>query len=130
MSKKLSLFLLLISVALLATLLAGPVYGKGGPPDDKQLKDWHDRSIGLFEIEGVFWTDAHEQRRTIVVGVRNDGMGKSVKRRAEKLGIDPASVETISSEPVRRLNGHDLKSKIRPIQGGTQIQFVSKDQLE
>ncbi len=125
MSKKLSLFLLLISVGLLTALAAGPVFGAGGPPDDQKLKDWHARSLGLFEMEGVFWTDADEQRRIILVGVRNDGMGESAKRRAEKLGIDPASVETVVAEPIHQLTGHDLRSPFRTIQGGTQIQFVS-----
>ena len=58
MSKKLSLFLILISVGLLTALAAGPVFGAAGGAGPAKGPPEHLKNQAVFEIEGVVYTDA------------------------------------------------------------------------
>jgi hypothetical protein len=114
-----------LGIMMAAVLLVSLTFSvaAAGPPDDKdkQLKDRHDRSTALFEIEGVFWTDADEQNNVIVVGVRNEGLAKAVKKKAEEVGIPADAVQVVTAEPIVPVA--TLTDRIRPLRGGLQIAF-------
>jgi hypothetical protein len=124
MVKLAALFAVFIAVVILA---GSPVYGAspGGSSEQgtklERLKDWHDKSIRLFELAGVVFTDANEETGRLVVGVESDRMANKVRMLAKVLGIPEKSMDLVESPQI--MNMATLRNKVRPIQGGLQIAF-------
>lgn len=111
-----------VLVALFIALLAlVPAMGAaaGGPPQDLQ-----GRALGLFDIDGVVFTDINEGNGHLVVGVTNQGLARSVEARASALGISVSQMDVIETQPI--VFATSLRDKIRPIEGGLQIAFQVK----
>ncbi|MEK7281072.1 MAG: hypothetical protein AAB037_01810, partial [Chloroflexota bacterium] len=114
--------LVAIFIALLALV---PAIGTsaGGPPQDLQ-----GRALGLFDIDGVVFTDINEASGRLVVGVANLGLARSVEARANALGIPVSEMDVVETQPI--VFADTLRSPaVRPIEGGLQIAFEVKKKV-
>jgi hypothetical protein len=89
-----------------------------------QLQRWHEQAFALFDIEDVVFTDIDERINRLTIGVTNAATFGVVEQELVRLGIPLAAVNLEVTEPIVRLEGHTVRDRIRPLQGGTQIEFV------
>jgi hypothetical protein len=89
----------------------------------RALEAQHQRLLPLFELDGVVFTDADETRDRFVVGVVNRGLETAIRARLRGLGVPPAAVDVVVTEPVVEMA--DLRSRVRPLVGGLQLRFDS-----
>lgn len=117
-----STILLLISIIIALTLGlglgAGSLDARQDPPG---LEELHRRTLPLFEIPGVVFTDADETADRIVVGVENPGLARAVEARLGALAIRAESVKIVITPPIIQLE--TLRDKVRPLDGGLQVRF-------
>lgn len=94
--------------------------------DAVQLQEWHERSLGLFELGGVVFTDVDEENDRLIVGVRDLRLAGRVERLAERLGIPSGAVTVQETAPIvllAALSDHKLTDRVRPLEGGLQIEL-------
>ncbi|MDP3064327.1 MAG: hypothetical protein Q8O40_14120 [Chloroflexota bacterium] len=112
------LALVVVAVGLVAA--TGAAGGeRQGPPQDLQ-----GQALGLFEIDGVVFTDIDEQSGRLVVGVENRGLARSVQARANALGIPVSAVSVVETKPI--VFATTLRDNVRPLKGGLQIWWQKK----
>lgn len=91
-----------------------------------QLQEWHDRSLGLFELGGVVFTDLDEENDRLIIAVTDLGLAGQVGRMAERLGIPSGAVTVRETAPIvllSSLSDHKLTDRVRPLVGGLQIEL-------
>ena len=86
-----------------------------------QLQEWHERSLGLFEIAGVVFTDVDEENNRLIVAVDDLGLARAVERQLDRLGIPSGAVTIQETAPIVLLA--TLQEFVRPLEGGLQIEF-------
>lgn len=88
--------------------------------DFVQLDAWHKALQDAFTLPGVSLTDVQESTNRVVVGVEDpQTQALAVRALAAERGVPDQALEIIKAFPVTQT----LKSKRRPLRGGTQIQF-------
>jgi hypothetical protein len=80
------------------------------------------RAADVFSVPGVVMTDIAEDRNRVRVGVERLEVATAVRRRLAARGIPPEAV-LIEVTPRMRFMSHTLRSKVRPMTGGLQINF-------
>lgn len=88
-----------------------------------QLKEWHNRMGGLFDIQGVFYTDVDESSNRLKVGVKSSDLSGPVEKELKQQGIPRDAFIIEQTEPVVFMS--TLRDKVRPLQGGLQIAFTN-----
>jgi hypothetical protein len=88
-----------------------------------QLEEWHNRMGGLFDIEGVVFTDADERSNRLKVGVKSSDLSGQVEKELKRQGIPRDAFIIEQTEPVEFMS--TLRDKVRPLQGGLQIAFTN-----
>jgi len=102
---------------------AGPVRVVTGQYDFLQLKGWHERmSKDVLGVAGVVLVDVDERSNRLRVGVEKPEQQAAVKDQIAKLGIPEAAINVEVTEPIS-FASHTLRSRVRPLQGGLQINF-------
>jgi len=102
---------------------AGPVRVVYGQYDFLQLKGWHERMrTDVLGVAGVVMVDVDERSNRVRVGVENQEQQAAVKKQLAKLGIPEAAINIEVTEPIF-FASHTLRSNVRPLQGGLQINF-------
>ena len=86
-----------------------------------QLKEWHDLTGGLFNIEGIVFTDVDERNNRLRVGVESSDLSGIVEQELKKHGIPRYAFVVEQVEPV--MFASTLQQRIRPLNGGIQIAF-------
>jgi hypothetical protein len=86
-----------------------------------ELKRWHDRAIGLFDIEGVLSTDIDETQNRLKIGVAQADQIGLVEQQIAQLRIPASAVEVVVTEPIVPMA--TLRDQVRPLVGGLQINF-------
>jgi len=92
-----------------------------GRYDWAQLEDWFSRiSAEVLPVRGAVYVDADEANNRVTIGLER---GASVRLRgaAARLGIPLDAVRFQETEPIRMVA--TLRSKVRPVVGGLQINF-------
>ena len=92
-----------------------------GDFDFTELKNWHDRMLALFDIDGVNFTDISEAKNRLTVGVDDIGVADQVTQALNRLGIPQAAVNIVQMERIVPLT--TLQDRVRPILAGLQINF-------
>lgn len=92
-----------------------------GDFDFTELKNWHDRMLALFDIDGVNLTDISEAKNRLTVGVDDIGLADQVTQALNRLGIPRAAVNIVQAERIVPLT--TLQDRVRPILAGLQINF-------
>ena len=88
-----------------------------------QLKDWHERMLPeVLGLPGVILTDVDEAENRLRVGVETQERVGMVEARLAGLGIPREAVLIEETEPIE-LVSHTLRSRVRPLVGGLQINF-------
>jgi hypothetical protein len=88
-----------------------------------QLKDWHERMLPeVLGLPGVILTDVDEAENRLRVGVEAQERVGVVEARLAGLGIPREAVLIEETEPIE-LVSHTLRSRVRPLVGGLQINF-------
>jgi hypothetical protein len=121
-SRKFSLgWLAILALALAAGGPLGPrVLTAQGPPD---LEALHQRLLPVFELAGVVFTDADENRGRLVVGVLDRGVEGLIRATAARLGVASQTVDIVETEPIFQVA--TLRDYTRPVVAGVQIRFSS-----
>ena len=100
---------------------AGGVQVLKGDYDFHQLKEWYNRIGSVFNIHGVVYTDIDERANRLTVGVENQAAAEAAQQQLATQRIPSAAVNIIATEGIVPLV--TLQDRVRPIQGGLQIQF-------
>lgn len=112
--KKFVVVLLLATVA----LASGPA-GDAVAADQKTPYGLLGRSLALFEVDGVVFTDVDEPTGRLVVGVTNRGLARAVQAQAGALGIAAESIDIVESKAF--VFASTLRDDVDPEVGGLQI---------
>ena len=86
-----------------------------------QLKGWHERTINVFDIPNVVFTDIDETQNRLQIGIDNLEAAGVIQQELSKLRIPASAVEIIETAPIVPLA--TLQNNVRPLQGGLQINF-------
>jgi hypothetical protein len=113
-------FLLAVFCALVADLSQGRPRVEAQSPIG--LQAMHDRMLGLFELDGVVFTDADERTSRLIVGVQNRGLERSVEARLAVLGVPRQDVDIRVTPAITEMVA--LSNAVRPLVAGLEIQFV------
>jgi hypothetical protein len=89
--------------------------------DFGRLKAWQNRATELFDIPGVVFTDVDEAINRLTIGVEYPVAQVAVQNNLERLGIDLEAVQIVETAPIVQLLS--LRERVRPLQGGVQINF-------
>jgi hypothetical protein len=88
-----------------------------------QLQAWHEGMMTeILGLPGVIFTDIDEMEHRLRVGVEVQELQGVVEARLAGLGIPRAAVIIEETEPIE-LVAHTLRSRVRPLVGGLQINF-------
>lgn len=88
-----------------------------------QLKDWHERMMPeVLGLPGVISTDIDEAANRLRVGIEGQELQGSVELLLASLDIPREAVLIEETEPIK-LMSHTLRSFVRPLEGGLQINF-------
>ncbi|HEY7495646.1 MAG TPA: hypothetical protein VIH59_31650 [Candidatus Tectomicrobia bacterium] len=88
-----------------------------------QLKTWHeDMRTEVLGLPGVILTDIDEGENRLRIGVEAQELQGAVEAQLASLGIPPAAVIIEETEPIAFVS-HTLRSRVRPLVGGLQINF-------
>jgi hypothetical protein len=91
-----------------------------GDYDIVQLYKWRTRLNQVLSLPGVISTDLNEGKNRLVVGVESLKMRQQIKSILVRLLIPKEAVIIEKTEPVEF--AASLKSKLRPVQGGVQVE--------
>lgn len=87
-----------------------------------ELKAWADRLVGpVLSLPGAILTDIDEASNRLRIGVENTEAAKRVEEELIRLGIPSEAVIVEEMEPILLLT--TLRDRVRPLQGGLQINF-------
>jgi hypothetical protein len=86
-----------------------------------QLRVWHDRLGGLFDIAGVVLTDIDEGANRLKIGVDSSASTTLVEASLGRSGVPREAVVVVQMDPF--VNLASLRDRIRPLRGGIQIAF-------
>lgn len=101
----------------------GPLRVVAGQYEFLQLKGWHDRmQSDVLGADGVILIDVDERNNRLRIGVQKQEQQGAVKEQIAKLGIPEAAINVEVMEPIY-FASHTLRSNVRPLQGGLQINF-------
>jgi hypothetical protein len=100
---------------------AGGVQVLPGRYNFAQLKTWHRRAAALFDLPGVVFTDVDDTANRLRIGVEQEALRDPVERELRGLSIPSEAVEIVETEPIVQLV--TLRDKVRPLEGGLQINF-------
>ncbi len=100
---------------------AGGIQVLKGDYDFHQLRGWYSRIGGVFNIQGVVYTDIDERANRLSVGVESQAAAEAIRQQLATEGVPSAAVNIISTGAIIPLV--TLQDRVRPIQGGLQIQF-------
>jgi len=88
-----------------------------------QLKDWHERLMPrVLGLPGVILTDIDEAANRLRIGVEAQEQQGVVEVQLANLGIPRDAVFIEETKPIE-LMSHTLRSRIRPLEGGLQVNF-------
>jgi len=87
------------------------------------LKKWKDDAGILFDIPGLVYVDADEEKNRLSIGVDNIDLSTEVEQRLIQAGIPKDAIVVVKTDPIEYK--YTLQDRIRPIQGGIQIRFNS-----
>ncbi len=111
-------FLIALAVAAALVVPGGSATAQQPPPD---LEALNNRLVGLFELNGVVFTDADQTTGRLVVGVENKGLTRAVEQRLRVLGVSAEMVDIVETPAIHQLA--TLQDQVRPLAGGLQIRF-------
>jgi hypothetical protein len=86
-----------------------------------KLKEWHEQMRGLFNIQGVVFTDIDESSNSLKVGVERPDLIGVIEQQLIQQGIPRGAFIVEQAKPV--VLAATLRDNIRPLQGGLQITF-------
>ncbi len=86
-----------------------------------QLKAWQDEAGAVFDLPGVVFTDVDETLNRVAIGVEDKAAGAAVTQALMRLQIPLKAVEIVETPQVLQLA--TLRDRVRPLQGGLQINF-------
>lgn len=86
-----------------------------------KLKDWHEKMGGLFNIQGVVFTDIDESSNRLKIGVESSDLAGVVEKELKKQGIPIGAYIIEQTEPI--VFASTLQDQIRPLQGGIQLAY-------
>jgi hypothetical protein len=87
-----------------------------------QLYAWNEAATrSVLELPGVVYTDIAEDRNRLLVGVETVEQTAAVRGRLADAGVPAEAAIVELAEPVRQMA--TLRSRIRPLRGGLQINF-------
>jgi hypothetical protein len=93
-----------------------------GAFDYAQLDGWYEAARpAVFAIAGVVLGDVDEGRNRVRIGVTSAQAGARVRATIAKLGIPAGAVIVEERAPVAAMN--TLRDRVRPLNGGLQINF-------
>jgi hypothetical protein len=89
--------------------------------DWAQLEDWHSRvSPEVLSVPGAVFVDADEASNRVTIGLERGAVARA-RGVVARLGIPEEAVNFQETQPIRMVA--TLRSKIRPVVGGLQINF-------
>jgi hypothetical protein len=89
--------------------------------DWAQLEDWHSRvSPEVLSVPGAVFVDADEASNRVTIGLERGALAQA-RGVVARLGIPQEAVNFQETQPIRMVA--TLRSKIRPVVGGLQINF-------
>ena len=88
-----------------------------------ELRSWHEKLGNLFRIQGLVFTDTDERENRVKVGVVNSDLIATVRQEAIGLGVPADALLVVETAPI--VVQVSLRDRIRPVRGGTQIQFTA-----
>lgn len=88
--------------------------------DFRQLKQWYDQSLSVWEVPGVVASDIQERINRIQYDVEDEASRLAVLERLDKLGLPKEAFVFEFHEMA--MDAAYLNSKIRPVVGGLGIQ--------
>ncbi len=91
-----------------------------GAFDIPQLADWRRKADGVLAIDGVVFTDLDERSNRLKVGIAPGAARGRVQQALKESGIPPDAVILEETKPVYQ--HATLRSKVRPVPGGVQIE--------
>jgi hypothetical protein len=86
-----------------------------------KLKEWHEQMRGLFNIQGVVFTDVDESSNRLKIGVERPDLIGVIEQQLIQQGIPRGAFIVEQAKPV--VLAATLRDNIRPLQGGIQITF-------
>lgn len=86
-----------------------------------ELKAWQNRATSLFDLPGVVFTDVDDAINRLTVGVEYPVAATAVEQYLQELGIPREAVQIVETAPIVQLA--TLRDRVRPLQGGLQINF-------
>ncbi len=87
-----------------------------------ELKKWNDRLMGpVLSLPGTILTDVDEASNRLRIGVENGEAAKQVEAELARLGVPSEAVIIEEMEPILMLA--TLRDRVRPLEGGLQINF-------
>jgi hypothetical protein len=87
-----------------------------------ELKKWNDRLMGpVLSLPGTILTDVDEASNRLRIGVENSEAAKQVEAELARLGVPSEAVIIEEMEPIVMLA--TLRDRVRPLEGGLQINF-------
>jgi len=88
-----------------------------------RLERWFETaSPDALAVSGAVYTDLDEARNRLRIGVANQASGAEVRQLVGALGIPASAVLVEETAPIRLVSR--LDGRVRPVQGGLQIDFV------
>ncbi len=91
-----------------------------GAYDIPQLADWRRKADGVLAIDGVVFTDLDERSNRLKVGIAPGAARERVQAALKESGIPPDAVILEETKPIYQ--HATLRSKVRPMPGGVQIE--------
>jgi hypothetical protein len=88
----------------------------------RQLDGWFRRaSPRVLALPGMVWADLDEASNRVTIAVENPGAASQARALLAQLGVPSGAVRFEEAEPIRY--AATLRSRVRPVQGGLQINF-------
>lgn len=87
------------------------------------LKKWKEDAGILFDIKGLVYIDADEEKNRLSIGVDNIDLSVEVEQKLIQAGIPKDAIVVVKTDPIEYK--YTLQDRIRPIQGGIQIRYNS-----
>jgi hypothetical protein len=90
----------------------------------QELEGWYPLAIEAgFEVEGTVLVDVDDARNRIRIAVDHPGKIGAARAALARTGIPERALVFDSMEPMLRMQSASLRSRVRPIVGGLQINF-------
>jgi hypothetical protein len=102
-------------------LPSGGIQVRQGQYGFAQLKAWQEQAGAVFDLPGVVFTDVDEKLNRVAIGVENKAASGAVMEALMRLQIPLKAVEIVETPPIYQLA--TLRDRVRPLQGGLQINF-------